>query len=169
MERCINILVPKSEELFTNEDFNLSERVSEKSSIEEVNKSIDAEVDNYESDSDDDEDDFVEVRPKKSKEELEEDRYIELRYLGILNDDNKIAEPMSIEQFKSVNLTIDLHLRENQDNKVVIDIMRDMYKELKKSWLSKINNWIKVEYILFLYFKSSRINLQNVKIRTLHK
>lgn len=125
--------------------------MTEKSCIEEANKSIDAEVDNYESDSDDDDDDFVEVRPKKSKEELEEDRYIELRYLGILNDDNKIAEPMSIEQFKSVNLTIDLHLRENHDNKVVIDIMRDMYKELKKSWLSKINNWIKVEiYCLYI-------------------
>ena len=135
MDRCISILVPKDDDLFTVDDFENSKKPRDTGTVEpEI-------TDNDDENSEDDssEDDFVEVAPKKSKEELDEDRYVELRYLGLLNEQNNA---MSLESFRSIS--IDLNLRENEDNKVVIDIMRDLYKELKKSSMVKINNWIKV-------------------------
>lgn len=147
-DRCINILVPKTEELFTNEDFNIEPvgknppQKSDKSPIE-TTTNVD-EMDENEDDSDDDsdsDDDFVEVASKKTKEEIEEERYVEMRYLGVLNGD----KPVSLEEFKNANFTIDLRLQENDENKVVIEIMRDLYKEMKKSSLVRIQNWIKVD------------------------
>lgn len=142
LERCISILVPKSDELFTNEDFNLQ---SSEKSTKTADELVDEFMSSKEDESSDDEDDFVEVPTKKTKEELDEERYVELRYLGILNEDKTVAA-MTIEDFKNAPLTIDLHLRENDENKVVIEIMRDLYKELKKSSLVRINNWIKVNF-----------------------
>lgn len=140
LDRCISILVPKTEDLFSNEDFGIRSEnrspttVTEPSYSEQLNS-----TDDQDSEEDTD-DDFVEVPSKKTKEELEEERFVELRYLGILNQNG----PMSIDEFKNTNLTIDLNLREDDENKVVIEIMRDLYKELKNSSLARINNWIKV-------------------------
>ena len=153
-DRCINILVPKTEEIFTNEDFNIeaigknAPQKSDKSSIETANSSNIDEIDddedggdNSDDDSDSSDDDFVEVASKKTKEEIEEERYVEMRYLGVLNAD----KPVSLDEFKNAKFTIDLRLQENDENKVVIEIMRDLYKEMKKSSLVRIQNWIKVD------------------------
>lgn len=158
-DRCINILVPKTEEIFTNEDFNIESvgknppQKTDKSSIETANSSNIGEIDdddnedgdNSDDDSDSSEDDFVEVASKKTKEEIEEERYVEMRYLGVLNAD----KPVSLDEFKNAKFTIDLRLQENDENKVVIEIMRDLYKEMKKSSLVRIQNWIKVEWLDF--------------------
>lgn len=154
LDRCISILVPK-DDLFTNEDFSLenSKKPKEKQPNSLLQTAEDSNVtsendnaSNSDDDSDSSEDDFVEVPSKKTKEELEEDRYVELRYLGLLNENTNSTEAMTLERFKNVNLSIELNLRENEENKVVIEIMRDLYKELKKSSLVKVNNWIKVMF-----------------------
>ena len=85
-------------------------------------------------------DDFVEVKPEN---EEEEDPDIELRYLGFLKDD-------SSEYTRNYNLEVNIKLKENEENKIVIDIMRDLYKELKNSHLIKINIWLKVYVILLI-------------------
>lgn len=137
LNRCIEILVPKSEDLFTNDDFNMASCDAPRTSKQDAAEEIEG-VDDDEEEVDDD-DDFVEVPSKKNKEEQDEDRYVEMRYFGMLDS---AESAMSLDKFKDI--TVDLHLRENDENKVVIEIMRDLHKELKKSYLAKINNWIKV-------------------------
>lgn len=189
LERCINILVPPTEELFTNEDFNLvsTERVSKlppktneteqkpDEENDELDDSNNAEDWNQEDDDDDeDEDDFVEVATKKSKEEIEEERYVEMRYLGVLNEANTVV---SLDELKNAPaLTIDLHLRENDENKVVMEVMRDLYKELKKSSLVRVQTWIKVRKIklklldaLFQRFFQLLFILLDTENRILHR
>ena len=79
-------------------------------------------------------DDFVEVKPEN---EEDEDPDIELRYLGFLKDD-------SSEYTRNYNLEVNIKLKENEENKIVIDIMRDLYKELKNSHLIK-----SLQFIIF--------------------
>ena len=66
----------------------------------------------------------------------EEDPDIELRYLGFLNDRGS-------EYTRNFNLEVNIKLKEDEENKIVIDIMRDLYKELKNSHLTKITTWLK--------------------------
>jgi hypothetical protein len=51
---------------------------------------------------------------------------------------------------RNYNLEVNIKLKENEENKIVIDIMRDLYKELKNSHLIKINIWLKVYVILLI-------------------
>jgi hypothetical protein len=132
--------VPKEEELFGKEDFDVEARASKKppstvptSESTESDKDA-AETSDEDDQDDDDDDDFVEVRPKKTREEIEAERELEMRYLGFADNTALSTD----EQLK-----IDIRLRENEDNAVVIEIMRGLYKELKRSYLAKINNWIK--------------------------
>jgi hypothetical protein len=126
--------MPKEEELFDNEDFNLNS--GSKRPMQPVQSLPEAisEEEAEETDSDDDDDDFVEVRAKRSKEEIEAERELELRYLGFTGEEGAT---------NNGQMQIDLRFKENEDNAVVIEIMRGLYKELKKSYLVKINNWIK--------------------------
>ena len=94
-------------------------------------------------DSDDDDDDFEEVAPGDDSANKEEED-LELRYLGFLND-------KSSEFVRNYNIKLNIGLVENEENQVIIDIMRDLYKELKKSHLSKINDWIKVSLFRLLH------------------
>lgn len=135
MDRCIKILLP-NEDLFNKEDFNLSS--SKKTPDIQVEDKIENEEEEDE-ESSDDEDDFEEVPMKKTKEETVEESNLELNYLGFLNGSTNSAEDL-----KNTRIKIDLFLKENDENKVIIEIMRDLYKELKNSHLLKINNWIKV-------------------------
>ncbi|CAF1031317.1 unnamed protein product [Brachionus calyciflorus] len=130
LEQSINILVPH-ENLFNNEDFNITE-----SKRTPVSRNIQEEISDFE-DSDSD-DDFVEVPVKRSKEEEVEHTNLELKYLGFFNGTSS-----TIEELKNTNIKIDLFLNENDENKVVIDIMKDLSKELKNLYLVKINKWIK--------------------------
>ena len=89
------------------------------------------------SDEDDSEDDFVEVKLNKSKSQLEEEREVEMKFLGFgsstSNNNNN----------NTSNYNIDLNIYENEDNKQVIETMREFYKELKNSHLTKVTYWIK--------------------------
>ena len=134
MDRCIGLLIPKEEEkIFDSEDFNLVTKNSlyKKTLLSEV---IDTESELSGDDEDDSDEDFVEVTSKKSKEEVETERNLEMRYFGIGEKDT-----LSVEQ----QLEIDLRLKVNEDNETLIEIMRGLYKELKKTHLTRINNWMK--------------------------
>jgi hypothetical protein len=127
------------DELFDNKDFNLNN--SKKTSID-IEKQADdilneQEMDEQnETDEDDSEDDFVEVKLNRSKSELEEERQVEMKFLGFgcSASDSKIG---------TSNFQIDLNLNENDDNKEILNTMRDIYKELKNSYLTKLTFWIK--------------------------
>lgn len=126
LERCIEILVPKVEDLF-------EEAESKKPRlVQQIKTVLPNEQENNESDAESDcSDDFEEVKPENSGDDDDPD--IELRYLGFL----------SSKESSDYNLEVDVKLRENEENKIVIDIMRDLYKELKNSHLAKINTWLK--------------------------
>ena len=101
--------------------------------VQQIKTVLPNEHEKDESDADSDcSDDFEEVKPEHSVEDDDPD--IELRYLGFL----------SSKESSDYSLEVDVKLRENEENKIVIDIMRDLYKELKNSHLSKINTWLKV-------------------------
>lgn len=63
----------------------------------------------------------------------------ELRYFGFFNGHDS-------EYTRSFELKLNLNLNENEENRVVIDSMKDFYKELKYSHLVTVNMWIKVEF-----------------------
>lgn len=129
MERCIDILKPN--DLFQNSDFELPIISNEKKESIIATELEESGLEGS-SDSDEDDDDFVEVEPNDNRTEDEE---IELRYLGFLGDRSSAREynlELSVDTFKIDN-----------ENKIVVDIMRDLEKELN-SYLTKIKNWIKV-------------------------
>jgi hypothetical protein len=142
LDRCMNILIPKEEDIFANIDFNGNKTskmiVSSNNSESELPKAKDKNTHDEVDDDDDSDEDFVEVPLNNQDEEVD----IEMRYLGFLND-------KSSEFTRNYNLRIDLNLKENDENRVVVDIMRDLYKELKNSHLIKINTWIKVFHFVF--------------------
>lgn len=141
LERCIEILVPKVENLFEEASSTKPKQINQFKTI--IEKNTDENDDDDEDD--DDDDDFVEV---KTANQEEEDPDIELRYLGFLND-------RSSEFTRNFNLELDIRLKENEENKIVIDIMRDLYKELKNSHLTKVTSWLKVKY----YFQSFKLKI----------
>lgn len=126
LERCIEILVPKVEDLF-------EETASKKPRlVQRINTVLPDEPEHDDSDADSDcSDDFEEVKSHNLAEDDDPD--IELRYLGFLN----------ATESTNFSLQVDVKLKENEENKIVIDIMRDLYKELKNSHLNKINTWLK--------------------------
>jgi hypothetical protein len=129
-------------DLFDNNDFNI--RNSKLPMLDlDTNKTSEienAETSNLETDSDseEDDDDFIEVPEVKSKSEIEAEREVEMKYLGFAKNSANATE-----NAKS-GFTIDINLLENEENKVLFETMRDLYKELKNSHLVKVNNWIKV-------------------------
>jgi hypothetical protein len=146
-ERSVKLLMP-GEDIFDNYDFNLkSNYVSQnKETINESEKEVDADTSSCDDESESEsEDDFVEVNAAKSKEEIEKERDEEMKYLGIsknsgfqkLNGKNNAGQ-----------LDIDIHLNEDEDNKIVFEIIRGLYKELKNSHLVRVNNWIKVNFLI---------------------
>ena len=150
LERSIKILMP-GDELFDNYDFNFNkasaeDNTSEEKPIETEDSREDSDTDETETDDEDDsEDDFVEVAPSKSKEEIEHERDVELKYLGIAKDGSGFANGGVNNGANSKgNFKIDLNLTENEENKILFEIMRGLYKELKNSHLAKATNWIKV-------------------------
>lgn len=149
-ERSIKLLMP-GEDLFDNYDFNLkTKHILQNMESNENELEKESEEDATLSDDDDSEDDFVEVNVKKSKEEIESERNEEMKYLGILKDGTSLR--MNGKE-TSGQMNIDINLNEDEDNKIVFEIIRGLYKELKNSYLTKINNWIKVNKITFIYFK----------------
>jgi len=144
-ERSIKLLMP-GEDIFDNYDFNLkSNYVSQnKETVNESEKELEADASSCDDESES-EDDFVEVNAAKSKEEIEKERDEEMKYLGIsknggfqkLNGKNDAGQ-----------IDIDIHLSEDEDNKIVFEIIRGLYKELKNSHLVRVNNWIKVNLMI---------------------
>jgi hypothetical protein len=127
------------DEIFGNRDFNLID--SKKSTVdifEQSNNNLNDEEMDEETDADEDEseDDFVEVKLNRSKSELEEDRQVEMKFLGF-------GSTTSENKNDTSNFRIDLNLYENEDNKEILQTMRDIYKELKYSYLTKVTFWIK--------------------------
>lgn len=153
LEQCINILVPR-EDLFDDDDFEVTNK---KNAAAVENQMCEGEADSklenpdddqetdVEDDDEDDEDEFEEVPSKKSKEELEEDRQTELKYFGLLNG-NKLNRP------RMIDIQINHKLKENEENKVIVETIKGLAKELQKSYLPKINNWLKVKLNLNLKF-----------------
>lgn len=140
MERCFEILKPN--DLFDSSDFNLSKPglgAGKTNIIATEEDNCTSEMAESDSDSDDD---FEEV-PSKNQQEEEE---IELRYLGFLND--KSSE---YNRNFELQLTVD-RLKIDEENRVLVDIMRDLNKELKNSYLEKIKDWIKVKFIDFIFY-----------------
>ena len=136
LERCINILIPKPEDLFISEEASNENKTKRYVQFEtETQPSTSSGTDagkEEESDSDDSDDGFEEVPMDKK---VDED--IELRYLGFLEDKGS-------EFNRNYNLELNLNLEVDEENKIVIEIMKDLYKELKNSHLKKITLWIKV-------------------------
>lgn len=126
------MLIPKEDQIFDTDDFNTS--IDSKKTPQLPNLSLEANEDDveYSEDSDDD-DDFVEVPTKRSREEMNAERELEIKYFGFGDDELKDGQ----------EIKVDLRFKENEDNQVVIEIMRGLYKELKKSYLVKLNDWIK--------------------------
>lgn len=125
LERSLGILMPL-DDLFSLDDFNKKSQPQ---------KSSTAGTQQDDSDSDDsDEDDFVEVRTSRTKDEIEEERNFEMRYFGIGENEDE----------RDKNFLISVNLKENEDNKILLEISRGLYKELKNTHLSKVAHWIKV-------------------------
>jgi len=110
LERCIEILVPKVEDLF-------EEAESKKPRlVQQIKTVLPNEQENNESDAESDcSDDFEEVKPENSGDDDDPD--IELRYLGFL----------SSKESSDYNLEVDVKLRENEEkiNVIRIRIVRD--------------------------------------------
>jgi hypothetical protein len=119
LDRCYNILIPKPEDVFN--DFN-----DEPTESSVNNKDDDSETD----------DEFETVKIPGL-----EDNNDELRYLGFLNGRDS-------EYSRNFQLDINLKFGQNEDNKILIDIIKDLYKELKYSHLVSLNSWIKVYFCL---------------------
>ena len=120
LDRCYNILIPKPEDVFN--DFN--------------DEPTESSVNNKDDDSESD-DEFETVKIPGL-----EDNNDELRYLGFLNGRDS-------EYSRNFQLDINLKFGQNEDNKILIDIIKDLYKEVKYSHLLSLNNWIKVYFCLF--------------------
>ena len=91
---------------------------------------------------DDDDDEFETVKiPGLENENNEE----ELRYLGFLNGRDS-------EYSRNFELNINLKFGQNEDNKILIDIIKDLYKEVKYSHLDLLNNWIKVFFLPICFY-----------------
>ena len=136
MERCIDLLKPN--DLFDSGDFVAGGTLSSKTKANIIETRVE-EAQGGEEDSDDDDDDFVEVATNKG-----EDEEIELRYLGFLTD-------RSSEYTRDFNLELSVNaLKVDEENKILVDIMKDLYKELKNSYLTKLQHWIKVNLMLIL-------------------
>jgi len=167
LEQSINVLMP-GDELFNNDDFNLNRnRVSNFADLnqfvpietlekkrdavanaEEDEQEHDFEEENEEEDETESEEDFEEVPLNKSLEQINEERRIEMEYLGFANG-KKIQPTTSQTNEGNSNMTIDINLNENEDNRVLIQTIRDLYKELESSHLLKVATWIKVLLRLF--------------------
>lgn len=133
LERCMDILKPN--DLFSSEDFNLptTSRFSQPKEALIETEEVSTQLIEDPEESDSDEDDFVEVESSNRAEEEE----IELRYLGFLTDQNSANTrnyelAVNIEGFKI-----------DDENKIVVQIMRDLCKELRNSHLVKVQDWIK--------------------------
>jgi len=142
-ERSIKLLMP-GEDFFDSYDFNLKSKYMLQN-MESSNSYPEKELDEESSSDDDSEDDFVEVNVTKTKEEIEIERNEELKYLGILNDGRFLKMD---GKYASGQMNIDIHLNEDEDNKIVFEIIRGLYKELKNSHLTRVNNWIKVKFAI---------------------
>jgi hypothetical protein len=94
---------------------------------EDINDSSDSESD----------DEFIEVKIERSKEEDE----AEMRYLGFLNGSDS-------EYVRHFNMNINVKIDQNGENCVLIENMKDFYKELKNCHLDKIKKWIKVRIFI---------------------
>lgn len=135
LERCLDIIKPN--DLFENADFELPTSIStKKQSIidtESIKEDHLRELETESDSDDDDDDDFVEVPVAKNNEDEE----IELRYLGFLNDKSSAYTRNFELELKVDSFKID------DENKIVVEIMRDLYKELKNSYMVKVKDWIK--------------------------
>lgn len=129
LEQSIKILIP-SEDFFSNEDFIPAE--SKMTPTKQFSNEDDEE-------SDDSDEEFVEVPIKRAKEDIIADTNLEIHYLGFLD-----KESTCVEDLKNTEVKIEQYLKETDDNKIVIDIMKDLSKEIKNSHLYRINKWIKV-------------------------
>lgn len=96
--------------------------------------------------SDDSDEDFVEVPTKRTKEDIIAETNLEMRYLGFLD-----KKSTSIQNLINTEITIEQYLKENDDNKILIDIMKDLSREIRNLYLNKINKWIKVSYYLYYF------------------
>ena len=135
MERCIDILKPN--DLFDLSDFEITKiKIGEnKTAIIETEEMETSDL--IASDDGDDEEsdgDFEEV-PSGDRKEAEE---AELRYLGFLTDKSS-ANARDYELELQVN-----PFKIDEENGIVVEIMRDLEKELSSSYLIKIKDWIKV-------------------------
>ncbi|RNA35487.1 UV-stimulated scaffold A-like, partial [Brachionus plicatilis] len=128
LEQSIKILIP-SEDFFSNEDFIPAE--SKMTPTKQFSNEDEEE-------SDDSDEELVEVPIKRTKEDIIADTNLEIHYLGFLD-----KESTCVEDLKNTQVKIEQYLKETDDNKIVIDIMKDLSKEIKNSHLYRINKWIK--------------------------
>ena len=119
--------------MFSNEDFQLPTTSGFSRPKEALIETELASTEANQSEESDDDDDFVEVETANRAEEEE----IELRYLGFLNDQNS-ANTRNYEL--SVNVA---GFKIDDENRIVVQIIRDLHKELKNSHLLKTQDWIK--------------------------
>ena len=146
MERCIDLLKPN--DLFDSGDFVAGGKLGSKTKENIIETRVE-EAPEEEEDSDDDDDDFVEVATNKG-----EDEEIELRYLGFLTD-------RSSEYTRDFNLELSVNaLKVDEENKILVDIMKDLYKELKNSYLTKLQHWIKVILMLIIIHSTKFANTE---------
>ena len=148
LKRCFDIIIPKPEAFLGEADevvkkqektktFQIYEETDEEDEEEpepENEKSNIISKNNDESDNESSDDDFVEVPLKTSTDTIDE-----LRYLGFFNDRNS-------EFTRHYNLQIDIGIKESEENKIIRETMREMYKELENAHLKKLNKWIKVYF-----------------------
>lgn len=135
LDQSIKILFP-SEDMFTNDDFiPIDSKMTP-----DVHYSNDAnEL------TDDSDEDFVEVPNKRTKEDIIAETNLEIHYLGFLD-----KQSTSIQNLINTEIKIEQYLKENDDNKVLLDIMKDLSKEIRNLYLNKINKWIKVSHFCLI-------------------
>jgi hypothetical protein len=127
LDRCFNILIPKPDEIFNEFDFE-NRPTTSKTAIS--TSDLTSNLDNDDSDTDDD--DFVEVKLLGDENDDEE----ELRFLGFLNGRDS-------EYTRNFELNLNLKFDQNEDNRILVEIIKDLYKELKYSHLDSLTVWIK--------------------------
>jgi hypothetical protein len=141
MERSLNLLIPRFEDQFEGAETLSSKTFSDKIAGVCLNPTSEDVNDEPHCDSDSDSDDeFEEVPQLKQATQEEEDDESVFRLLGF-------SGGRSSEAVQNFNLKFNIGIKETEDNKIIIEILRDLYKELKHSHLDRINIWIKVIYI----------------------
>lgn len=127
---CFKILVPTPFDFLHEQqpkNYSITTSPTENSRMDFNDENSDC------SNSESEEDEFIEVKTEK----LKEDDDIEMRYLGFLKGNDS-------EYVRHFNMSVNVNIDQNEENSAVIENIKDLYKELKNCHLEKIKKWIKV-------------------------